>query len=510
MLAKVQSMGVFGIEAYPVEVEVDVGKATLPKMTVVGLPDASVKESADRVKAALKNSGYYLPVRAITINLAPADRRKEGPAFELPIALGLLQATDALQPAAGKRYAVVGELALDGRIRRVNGCLSMALECRRMGMDGMIVPMDNACEAGVVTGLDVIPVNSLRETAQFFNSSLPLKPVRLNIDEIFRHASAYSVDFSEVRGQEHAKRAIEIAATGGHNVLMIGPPGAGKSMLAQRLCTILPALNFEESLETTRIYSVSGLLEAGRSLVAVRPFRAPHHTVSDAGLVGGGAHPRPGEISLAHHGVLFLDELPEFARSSLEALRQPIEDGKATIARAAASVTYPAQFMLVAAMNPCRCGYYTDPRRQCRCSPREIQQYRSRISGPLLDRIDIHVDVPPVEYHDLAGERSGEPSTTIRARVEKARRRQYERFQADGFFTNARMQVRHMRKYCALNGDGQMLLRQAMDALGLSARAYGKILKVARTIADLEGCEQILAHHVSEAINYRTLDRALE
>ena len=510
MLAKVQSMGVFGIEAYPVEVEVDVGKATLPKMTVVGLPDASVKESADRVKAALKNSGYYLPVRAITINLAPADRRKEGPAFELPIALGLLQAMDALQPAAGKRYAVVGELALDGRIRRVNGCLSMALECRRMGMDGMIVPMDNACEAGVVTGLDVIPVNSLRETAQFFNSSLPLKPVRLNIDEIFRHASAYSVDFSEVRGQEHAKRAIEIAATGGHNVLMIGPPGAGKSMLAQRLCTILPALNFEESLETTRIYSVSGLLEAGRSLVAVRPFRAPHHTVSDAGLVGGGAHPRPGEISLAHHGVLFLDELPEFSRSSLEALRQPIEDGKATIARAAASVTYSAQFMLLAAMNPCKCGYYTDPRRQCRCSPREIQQYRSRISGPLLDRIDIHVDVPPVEYRDLAGERSGEPSTAIRARVEKARRRQYERFQADGFFTNARMQVRHMRKYCALNGDGQMLLRQAMDALGLSARAYGKILKVARTIADLEGCEQILAHHVSEAINYRTLDRALE
>jgi len=510
VLAKVQSMGVFGIEAYAVEVEVDVAKATMPKMTIVGLPDASVKESVDRVKAALKNNGFVFPVRAVTVNLAPADRRKEGPAFELPIALGLLQATEALQPVTKKRYAVVGELALDGRVRRVNGCLSMALECRRMGMDGIIVPMDNACEAGVVMGLDAIPVNSLTEAVQFLSGSLPLKPIRLNIGEIFREASTYSMDFSEVRGQEHAKRALEVAAAGGHNVLMIGPPGAGKSMLAQRLCTILPALNFEESLETTRIYSVSGLLEAGRSLVAVRPFRAPHHTVSDAGLVGGGAHPRPGEISLAHHGVLFLDELPEFSRSSLEALRQPIEDGRATIARAATSVTFPAQFMLVAAMNPCRCGYFTDPRRQCRCSPREIQHYRSRISGPLLDRIDIHVDVPPVEYRDLAGDRSGEASLAIRARVERARHIQYERFQGEGFFTNARMQIRHIRKYCTLDGDGQMLLRQAMDALGLSARAYGKILKVARTIADLEGCQQIRPHHVSEAINYRTLDRALE
>jgi len=503
-------MGLFGIDAYTVEVEVYVAKASIPKMTIVGLPDASIKESADRVKAAMKNSGFPFPVRAVTVNLAPADIRKEGPAFELPIALGLLEAMGAFRPALGGRHAVVGELALDGRVRRVNGCLSMALKSREAGLDGMIVPADNASEAGVVSALDVIPVRHLTEAVGVLSGAAGINPVRLNVEEVFRQASLYPIDFADVRGQEHAKRALEVAAAGGHNVLMIGPPGAGKSMLARRLCTILPALSFEESLETTRIHSVSGLLEPGRPLLAVRPFRSPHHTVSDAGLVGGGTHPRPGEISLAHHGVLFLDELPEFSRSALESLRQPLEEGRATISRATTTVTYPSQFMLVAAMNPCRCGYYTDPRRECRCSPREIQHYRSRISGPLLDRIDIHVDVPPVDYRDLVSDLPGEPSASIRQRVEAARRTQHERFAGQGFFTNSRMQMTHIRKYCRLDGDGQLLVRQAMQSLGLSARAYNKILKVARTIADLEGCEQIQAPHVSEAINYRTLDRALE
>jgi len=509
VLAKVPSMGLFGIDAFPVEVEVFVASATLPKITVVGLPDVSVKESSDRVKAALKSSGYALPPRNITINLAPADRRKEGPAFELPMALGLLEAIGAYEPAADGRYAVVGELALDGRVRRVNGCLPIALACRGAGLAGLVLPLDNAREAAVVDGLDVVPVTHLTEALAFLNGGLEIRPVRVDVQGVLQSAGRYEIDFSDVAGQEHAKRALEIAAAGGHNVLMIGPPGAGKSMLAQRMCTILPMLTLEESLETTRIYSVSGMLEPGQSLLAVRPFRSPHHTISSAALVGGGSHPRPGEASLAHHGVLFLDELPEFNRSALESLRQPLEDGRTTISRVASTVTYPCRFSLVGAMNACSCGNLGHPKKQCRCTLREIERYRGRISGPLLDRIDIHIDVPPVEYRELAGGRSGETSSTIRPRVEAARGRQLARFAGENLFANARMTSRHVRQHCRLGGDAQALLKQAMDSLGLSARAYTKILKVARTIADLEGRDDIQIHHLSEAISYRTLDRAL-
>jgi magnesium chelatase family protein len=508
MIAKLQSMGVFGIEAFPVEVEVyAAGGGDTPRITIVGLPDAAVKESGDRVQAAITNSGFHFPSRYITVNLAPADRKKEGPAFELPIALGLLQTFGAFEPALDARYGIVGELALDGRVRRVKGALPMALQCRDAGLDGFICPQANAREAGVVKDLNVIPVQHLSEAVDFLRGERQLQPLRMDTEDIFLQSARYDYDFAEVRGQEHAKRALEVAAAGGHNVMMVGPPGSGKSMLARRLCTILPSLEFEESLETTRIYSVSGQLEEDQALLATRPFRAPHHTVSTAGLIGGGSNPKPGEISLAHHGVLFLDELPEFSRHTLEALRQPVEDGETTISRANMTVTYPSRFMLITAMNPCPCGYYGHPKKECQCHSGQRKRYRNKISGPLMDRIDIHVEVPPVEYRELSSDRSGERSQSIRQRVEKARQQQVQRFEDAPFFTNSRMEMRHVRQHCEVDPDAEALLKQAMESLGLSARAYTKIQKVSRTIADLGGSERILPQHVSEAINYRTLDR---
>ncbi len=507
MLAKVNSLAVFGIDAYPVEVEVEVAVG-LPAVVVVGLPDVAVRESKDRVKSAIVNSGYAYPTRRITVNLAPADVKKEGPAFDLPMALGMLAATQQVGLARVGQYALVGELALDGALRAVRGCLSMAMACRDAGLKGMVLPRDNGPEAAVVEGIDVIAVASLAEAVGFLNEELPLEPLQLDLDEVFKESASYDEDFSDVKGQAHAKRALTVAAAGAHNLIMIGPPGAGKTMLSRRLPSILPLLTPQEALETTRIYSVSGLLSKGKALLAIRPFRAPHHTVSDAGLIGGGAIPRPGEISLAHHGVLFLDELPEFNRAALEALRQPLEDGTVTISRVQSTMTYPTDIMLVAAMNPCPCGFFTDPRRECHCTPRQIKNYLSRISGPLLDRIDVHVEVPAVHYQELASEVKSESSRQIRSSVMRARQRQMERFRGIGILTNSRMTNRQLKDYCPLDEACAELLGRAMSELRLSARAYHRIIKVARTIADLEGTEHIIPEHIAEAVQYRCLDRA--
>lgn len=506
MIAKSKSFGIIGIDAYPVQIEADVGRG-LPSFSLVGLADTTIRESRERVRSAIKNSGFRWPEGRIIINLAPSDIKKEGACFDLAIALAILAASEQIDPERLLHYFFLGELSLDGELKATQGVLPVALSVNGCLDKNLVVPVDNAPEAALVSGILTWPQKTLKETVHFLHDHAFILPYAAPAQDRLPDMQSHGQDFSEIKGQYFAKRAIEVAVSGGHNILMIGPPGAGKTMLAQRITTIMPDLSTEEALEITRIHSVVGLTNTKTGIIKTRPFRNPHHSVSDVALVGGGSSPQPGEISLAHHGVLFLDELPEFPRNCLEAMRQPLEDGFIRISRVKRSLTFPASFMLVAAMNPCPCGYYTDPRKTCWCNPAKIAGYLSKVSGPLLDRIDIHIELPPIKYPELSDVKPAENSAAIKSRVEKARSIQRERFRSAGIYDNASMGTRLAKIHCRLDEEAQDLIRSAMETLNLSARAYDKVLKVSRTIADLAGSDIIRRGHISEAIQYRGMDR---
>lgn len=509
MLSKIKSMGLMGIDGYIVVVETDISNG-IPSFDMVGLGDTAVKESKERVRAAIKNAGLEFPIKRITINLAPADKKKEGSAFDLPIALGILIATQQINNNNLDKYAFLGELSLDGEIKPVKGILPMVISARQDGIENIVLPLENADEAAVVKDVNILPARNIIDVVNHLNGAVSIEQHIVDIDSLFNKSLEYDVDFADVKGQENVKRALEVAASGGHNCIMIGSPGCGKTMIAKRLPTILPYMTFEEALEVTKIHSIAGDLPSNTSLITQRPFRSPHHSISNVSLIGGGKFPKPGEISLSHFGVLFLDELPEFNKDALEVLRQPLEDGVVTISRINATLTYPARTTLICAANPCKCGNYLDESKECSCTPKQVQQYLGKLSGPLLDRIDIHIEVASVKYKDLESHEEGEKSSVIRERVNRARKIQQERYKGLNIFSNAELSPSMIKKVCKLDEKSKEILKNAFDRLGLSARAHNRILKVARTIADMEESENIKVNHLLEAIQYRSLDRKIQ